>query len=159
MTASKVKIKKVCEWCGQEFIAWKISTRFCSKQCDSHAYKDAIRKRVLLQTEQETIEKVEKISASKTGYQDYMSIAEAASLLGVTRMTVYNLIYSNVWRASKITSLFTFVRRCDIDAMLTNANNTKRLKRELTVPLDGYTHQSSCICSLVYYLYSYQYKC
>ena len=64
MTASKVKIKKVFEWCGQEFIAWKVSTRFCSKQCNSHAYKDAIRKRVLLQTEQDTMEKADKISAS-----------------------------------------------------------------------------------------------
>ena len=139
MTASKVKIKKVCEWCGQEFIAWKVSTRFCSKQCNSHAYKDAIRKRVLLQTERETMEKAEKISASKTGNQDYMSIAEAASLLGVTRMTVYNLIYSNVLRASKITSRLTFVRRCDIDAMLTNANYTKRLNPEHTPITEFYT--------------------
>lgn len=111
MTASKVKIKKVCEWCGQEFMAWKVSTRFCSKQCNSHAYKDAIRKRVLLQTEQDTMEKADKISASNTGNKDYMSIAEAASLLGVTRMTVYNLIYSNALRAAKITSRLTFVRR------------------------------------------------
>ena len=139
MTASKVKIRKVCEWCGQEFIAWKVSTRFCSKQCNSHAYKDAIRKKVLLQTERETMEKAEKISASKTSNQDYMSIAEAASLLGVTRMTVYNLIYSNVLRASKITSRLTFVRRCDIDAMLTNANYTKRLKHERKPITEFYT--------------------
>ena len=139
MTASKVKIKKVCEWCGQEFIAWKVSTRFCSKQCNSHAYKDAIRKRVLLQTEQETMEKADKISASKTSDKDYMSIAEAASLLGVTRMTVYNLIYSNALRAAKITSRLTFVRRCDIDAMLTNATYTKRVKPERKPITEFYT--------------------
>ena len=139
MTASKVIIKKVCEWCGQVFIAWKVSTRFCSKQCNSHAYKDAIRKKVLLQTERETMEKTEKISASKTGNQDYMSIAEAASLLGVTRMTVYNLIYSNVLRASKITSRLTFVRRCDIDAMLTNATYTKKVKPERKSITEFYT--------------------
>ena len=139
MTASKVIINKVCEWCGQVFIAWKVSTRFCSKQCNSHAYKDAIRKKVLLQTERETMEKTEKISASKTGNQDYMSIAEAASLLGVTRMTVYNLIYSNVLRASKITSRLTFVRRCDIDAMLTNATYTKKVKPERKSITEFYT--------------------
>ena len=139
MTASKVKIKKVCEWCGQEFIAWKVSTRFCSKQCNSHAYKDAIRKRVLLQTEQDTMEKADKISASKIGNKDYMSIAEAASLLGVTRMTVYNLIYSNALRAAKITSRLTFVRRCDIDAMLTNATYTKRVKHERKPITEFYT--------------------
>lgn len=57
------------------------------------------------------MEKADKISASNTGNKDYMSIAEAASLLGVTRMTVYNLIYSNALRAAKITSRLTFVRR------------------------------------------------
>lgn len=85
------------------------------------------------------MEKAEKIAASKNGNQDYMSIAEAASLLGVTRMTVYNLIYSNVLRASKITSRLTFVRRCDIDAMLTNANYTKRLKPERKPITEFYT--------------------
>ena len=139
MTASKIKIRKVCEWCGKEFVALKISTRFCSKQCNGYAYKDAIRKRVLLQTEQETMENINKISAIKTGNRDYMSIAEAASLLGVTRMTVYNLIYSNVLRASKITSRLTFVRRCDIDSMLTNANYIKRLKPERKPITEFYT--------------------
>ena len=94
---------------------------------------------MLLKTEQETIEKVEQISATKTGNKDYMSIAEAASLLGVTRMTVYNLIYSNMLRASKITSRLTFVRRCDIEAMLTNANYTKKLKPERKPITEFYT--------------------
>ena len=31
MAASKIRIKKICEYCGQEFYALKTSTRFCSK--------------------------------------------------------------------------------------------------------------------------------
>ena len=30
MAASKIRIKKICEYCGQEFYALKTSTRFCS---------------------------------------------------------------------------------------------------------------------------------
>ena len=54
-------------------------------------------------------------------------------------MTVYNLIYSNVLRASKITSRLTFVRRCDIDAMLTNATYTKKVKPERKSITEFYT--------------------
>ena len=40
---SKIPIKKKCEWCGKDFIAYKVTTRFCSKQCNSYAYKDMLR--------------------------------------------------------------------------------------------------------------------
>lgn len=39
MAASKIRIKKICEYCGQEFYALKTSTRFCSKLCNDRAYK------------------------------------------------------------------------------------------------------------------------
>lgn len=39
MAASKIRIKKICEYCGQEFYALKTSTRFCSKSCNDRAYK------------------------------------------------------------------------------------------------------------------------
>ena len=29
MAASKIRIRKICEYCGQEFYALKTSTRFC----------------------------------------------------------------------------------------------------------------------------------
>lgn len=39
MAASKIRIRKICEYCGQEFYALKTSTRFCSKSCNDRAYK------------------------------------------------------------------------------------------------------------------------
>lgn len=139
MTASKIKIKKVCEWCGQEFLALKVSTRFCSKQCNGHAYKDANRKKVLLETERETLEKVSQNNISQGFNREFMSVAEAATLLGVTRMTIYNLIYNNVLHASKITSRLTFVSRSDIDAMISGADYKKKVKSERKPITEFYT--------------------
>lgn len=139
MTASKIKIKKVCEWCGQEFLALKVSTRFCSKQCNGHAYKDANRKKVLLETERETLEKVSQNNISQGLNREFMSVAEAATLLGVTRMTIYNLIYNNVLHASKITSRLTFVSRSDIDAMISGADYKKKVKSERKPITEFYT--------------------
>ena len=43
MTASKERIIKICEYCGKSFYASKSTTRYCSKQCNSYAYKAARR--------------------------------------------------------------------------------------------------------------------
>jgi len=32
MATSKIRLKKICAWCGNEFEAQKISTQFCEKK-------------------------------------------------------------------------------------------------------------------------------
>ena len=51
MTASKIPIKKVCEHCKQEFVAWKTTTKYCSHQCNSRAYKSKRREERVQRTE------------------------------------------------------------------------------------------------------------
>ena len=46
MATSKMKIKKVCEWCGTTFYAQKLTTRFCSHRCNNLAYKETIRQEI-----------------------------------------------------------------------------------------------------------------
>lgn len=42
MATSKMKIKKVCEWCGTTFYAQKLTTRFCSHRCNNLAYRKSL---------------------------------------------------------------------------------------------------------------------
>ena len=37
--SSNLKIKRICAWCGKEFIAQKTTTACCSKQCANALYK------------------------------------------------------------------------------------------------------------------------
>ena len=62
MATSNFRIKKICEWCGKEFEAQKVSTRFCSHRCANLAYKRAIRKKRVQTTESQTqVQKTERI--------------------------------------------------------------------------------------------------
>lgn len=62
MATSNFRIKKICEWCGKEFEAQKVSTRFCSHRCANFAYKRAIRKKRVQTTESQTqVQKTERI--------------------------------------------------------------------------------------------------
>ena len=54
MTASKIEIHKVCEYCGKVFVAWKSTTRFCSKTCNSRDYKQQRREQRVASIEKET---------------------------------------------------------------------------------------------------------
>lgn len=55
MAASKIRIRKICEYCGQEFYALKTSTRFCSKSCNDRAYKMRQRVNTVKKAESENL--------------------------------------------------------------------------------------------------------
>ena len=86
---SKVPIKKKCEWCGKIYIAYKVTTRFCCKTCNNHAYKDKLRQtRIsLCQTELAHQEEVETVGYIKA--LSYLSPSQTAHYLGVGRSTLY----------------------------------------------------------------------
>lgn len=69
MTASKIGIHKVCEYCEKTFVAWKSTTRFCSKTCNSKAYNQLRREQRIVAIENETNTRpIEKIK-NKTNWR------------------------------------------------------------------------------------------
>lgn len=36
---SRIEIKRICAWCGKEFIAYKTTTNCCSHKCGNALYK------------------------------------------------------------------------------------------------------------------------
>lgn len=134
MTKSNILIRKVCEFCGKEFVAGKITTRFCSKTCNSRAYK--------LHQRQLIIGKVENENETPTEDAVEKSILtpnEAAVLLGITSRSVYNLIYKGKLKAVKLSSRMTLLRKSDIEAMLDSNPYIKRHKKTATPITEFYT--------------------
>lgn len=121
MATSRIKVKRVCEWCGKEFYAQKLSTRYCSKQCNSNAYKAKRRAANVEKAEQELSDK----PVAELKSKDYLSVEQCALLLGVTRMSVYNLIYRRQLRASRLSSRLTRIRKADVEAMLSGSEYKK----------------------------------
>lgn len=90
--SSTIEIKKICEQCGKEFIARKSSTRYCSKRCAEHAYKDKRREEhVRLQNELSGIKREE----IKNPILDFMTPRQCATFLGIGKSTVYRALASN----------------------------------------------------------------
>lgn len=118
MATSNIRIKKVCEWCKKEFYSQKCTTRFCCKRCAEHAYKDRKRQERKSYTEVQVQKCLHDKAQSEISVREYLSISDAAKLLGITRDGVYKLIYRGVLIAYKISLRFTVVFRKDIDSMI-----------------------------------------
>ena len=118
MATSSIRITKICQWCGAEFEAQKVSTKYCSHRCANLAYKQAVRDKRVKQIENETqFVKLEKPIVNVKD-KEYLSFAQACKLLGLTRQAVYNMVNAGNLKASKISSRLFFIRRADIEAML-----------------------------------------
>ena len=139
MATSSIRITKICQWCGVEFEAQKVSTKYCSHRCANLAYKQAVRDKRVKQAEAETLSiKLEK-PIENVKDKEYLSFAQAGKLLGLSRQAVYNMVKAGNLKASKISSRLSFIKRTDIDAMLEN-KPYKTLHPKDSVPItDFYT--------------------
>lgn len=93
MATSNIRIKKKCEWCGSEFDAQKYSTKFCSKRCAEHAYKERKRQELKHATEAQVTEMIQQKRQDELKSREFLSVQEVANLIGTNRDAVYKLIY------------------------------------------------------------------
>ena len=139
MATSKMKIKKVCEWCGTTFYAQKLTTRFCSHRCNNLAYKETVRQKRIqeVETKVQTIISEQPISDFKD--KEYLAFKEAATLLGLSKQAVYKMVYAGKLQAFRISSRLSFIRKKDIDRMIEARPYEQRHPKD-TIPItDFYT--------------------
>ena len=125
MSTSKLRIKKICDWCGKEFLSQKTTTRYCSKRCAEHAYKDRVRRQRISEAEAEVRVHTKEKSIQKIRDNPYLRIKETAQLLDVSVRTVYNLIYTGKLKAAKLSSRLTIISKADVEAMLSDMDYRK----------------------------------
>ena len=125
MSTSKLRVKRVCDWCGKEFLSQKTTTRYCSKRCAELAYKDRVRQKRKSDAEAEIRIRTKEEPLQKIRDNPYLRVRETAILLNVSVRTVYNLIYAGKLKASKISSRLTIISKDDVDAMLSSMDYRK----------------------------------
>ena len=133
MATSKMKIKKVCEWCGTTFYAKKLTTRFCSHRCNNLAYKETIRQKRIQEVENKIQAVISERPISEFKDKEYLSFKEAATLLGLSKQAIYKMVYAGKLQAFRISSRLSFIRKGDIDRML-EARPYERLQPKNTIP-------------------------
>ena len=139
MASSSIRIKKVCEWCGEVFYAQKTTTRYCSHRCNSKAYKEITRNKRIQDAETKTNILISQQPIQIIKDKEFLSFAEAGTLLGISRQAVYKMVAAGHLKASKISSRLSFIKRNDIENMIENKPYEKRNKKDIAPITEFYT--------------------
>lgn len=114
-----MKILKKCLTCGAEFIASKMSNKYCCRECerDASRKREAKCKKSVRESEKEAaLDKERDAVASRP----FLTPSDVALLLDMSVSTVYRCFYSGIIKAVRIRRK-TLVRREDLDKYFEDA--------------------------------------
>ena len=112
-----------CKCCGKQFIAHRMTTLYCSKVCNRKA--TTVQKKESIQKEFQSIQNNLESSDGSSAIAEFLSPAQAAKLLGVSRATLYRYALAGVIKAVQFKGL-TIIRKYDIEKAFDNAPEYKK---------------------------------
>lgn len=131
--SSNIRIERICEWCGNRFMAQTTVTRFCSKRCSEHSYKERMRQKKMALSNQET----SKCNPDhKSWDKDFLTPTETAQYLGVCRTYIYDSINRGKIKVTRI-GRKTLISKADIQAMFDFLSPKKRETNEEAIEKKG----------------------
>lgn len=114
--SSNFTVKRLCEQCGKVFVAKTTVTRYCSKPCNTKAYKLRVRNGKVAGID-EVVKKVLDTKTVDLSSLEFLSVKAAAKLLGASEKIVYGMIASGRLNAINLSQRKTVVFRKDIDRL------------------------------------------
>lgn len=104
--SSNITVQRICEYCGKEFTAQKTTTRYCSKKCNSAAYKQNKRKEKLIQSNIETLnaKKANQKFRLPIKEKDTLTVYETALYLGISKRTVYRWLDNGTIKGTRFSN-------------------------------------------------------
>ena len=116
--ASNIEITKKCLYCGKEYTAKTLTTKYCGHTCNSRHYKQLKREEKLNNFKEAQAKPEQPTPSFDTILQqkEFLSIEETAQLIGASRRTIFRLISSNKLKAGKVGSR-SIIKRTEIDKL------------------------------------------
>lgn len=114
--STNIEVQRICHHCGNEFTARTTTTMYCSKKCNSAAYKAKIRDGKVNVSNQET-KRIKTQSIEGLKAKEFLTVRDVATLLNSSIRTVYRLIEQGKIKAVNIAERKTLVKRSDLDRL------------------------------------------
>lgn len=130
--SSNIKITRICQHCGQEFIAQTTVTRYCGDNCAKKAYKARIKKQKIEASELETRD-IRQLSSLTVKTLEYLTVNDVASMLKCDSRTVHYMIKSGRLNAINLSIRKTRILKKDLDGMFTNQIQRVDIRNEAQV--------------------------
>lgn len=128
--SSNIKITRICQHCGQEFIAQTTVTRYCGNNCAKRAYKARIKKQKIEASELET-ENIRQLPSLTIKTLEYLTVNDVASMLKCDSRTVHHMIKSGRLNAINLSVRKTRILKKDLDGLFTNQIQEVDIRNEV----------------------------
>ncbi len=113
--SSNIRVTRICQHCGSEFIAKTSVTQYCGDRCAKRAYKKRITQAKIEKSKKETIALVAK-PFDELRAKEFLSIKDTAQLTGVSVRTIQRLIERGSLKANKIGNR-TIIQRQELNKL------------------------------------------
>ncbi len=136
--STNIRIKRICQHCGNEFEAQTTLTKYCSHVCNSRAYK-ANKRAAKVEVSNEQTRRIVERPVEVIRSKDFLNVADTCKLLGLSRWTVWRAVKAGNINAVKV-GRRTVIRRSDIDRLFDHP--AQLLEQAQTAPaalIDCYT--------------------
>ena len=114
--SSKIKITRICQYCGNEFTAKTTVTRCCSDNCAKRFYKLRQKELKIEKSNQET-NNIRLRPVEELKQKEFLTVRDVSKLLSCSIRTTYNLISNGNIKAVNISKRKTLIKRSEIDRL------------------------------------------
>ena len=119
--SSDIRINRVCEYCGNEYIAKTTVSKTCSPHCAKMNYKAKQRSVKVEQSNIET-QRIKNKPIEDLKAKEFLTVRDVATLLNCSVRSVYYYIESGNLKAVNLSQRITRVRRADLDKVFEFSN-------------------------------------
>lgn len=98
--SSNIRINRICQYCGVEFIAKTTVTKYCSDTCAKRAYKARKRAEKIEASKEETQKQIAQ-PIIELSAKEFLTIQETCQLLGLSRTTLWRVIKQGKLKTTK----------------------------------------------------------
>ncbi|MDR6464608.1 helix-turn-helix domain-containing protein [Chryseobacterium sediminis] len=131
--SSNLKIRRICEHCGHEFIAKTTVTRYCGDNCAKKAYKLRGRKLQMSDSNSESLNFIpSRVKTSDNYFElkafDYLTVKESAKMLKCDPRTIYNMISVGKLKAINLAERKIRILKKSIDDLFDESANTEEVR-------------------------------
>lgn len=116
--SSNIRLKSICEYCGNEFIAKTLKTRYCSHKCNSRDYKARKKKQKIKEASLLKNNQVQAKNLDIINSKDFLTVQDVSQIIGCSTRTVYRLINNGTIKAVNLSERLIRINRRSLEHVI-----------------------------------------
>ena len=109
----RFEYKKVCKFCGKTFTTYQSTTKYCCASCANRANKADLKAR----KQQSVSEEIKEQNRQSLLTQEFLSLTNAAALLGISRPSIYKIINNGELKTIRVSERIVRVKKSDLEKL------------------------------------------